>query len=286
MAQSLYVVATPLGNLEDLSPRARRVLQETDWIACEDTRRSGRLLEHLGVDRQGRPLISYHEHNEEERTPQLLRRLQDGQSGALVSDAGTPLLSDPGYRLVRACRQAGIEVVPIPGPSAAVAALSVSGLPCDRFLFAGFPPPKATAQRRFFEELAAQEVLLIFYLSPHKLASTLKRMREVLGERRAFLARELTKLHETHYLGTLGDIIGSLQAETPRGEYTLLVEGASGAGESEPHLDAEAYVEGLQRLRGLSRADAVRQAAQELGIPRGRLYRKVHRRKKNVPSDV
>ncbi|HSR52278.1 MAG TPA: 16S rRNA (cytidine(1402)-2'-O)-methyltransferase [Acidobacteriota bacterium] len=277
MTATLYVVATPLGNLDDLSPRARQTLRDADWIACEDTRRSGRLLEHLGIARHGRPLISYHEHNERERTPALLERLRQGESGALISDAGTPLVSDPGYRLVRTCRQEGIAVLPVPGPSAALAALSVCGLPGPHFLFAGFPPPKASAQERFLQELAEDTALLIFYLSPHKLRATLKRIRRTMGNREAFLARELTKMHETHYFGRLDDILGQTEKETARGEYTLVVEGAPQDQEQECPLDVEAYVEGLQSLRGLSRKDAVRRAAEELGVSRNDLYRQVHR---------
>ena len=261
----LYIVATPLGNLEDLSPRAVRILSEADWIACEDTRHTRKLLTHFGIRT---PTTSYHEHNESEKAPRLVEKLKGGERGALVSDAGTPLVSDPGYRLVRLCRQKGVEVLPVPGPSAGLAALSVSGLPSDSFCFAGFPPRRAAAQREWLNSWSDSTSTLVFYLSPHILKATLKRIQESLGDRPAFLAREMTKLHETHYSGRLSELAEQVEGEKPRGEYTLAVEGiASGKGNSKAtRLDAAAYVEGLMSRYGLKRREAAARAAQELGL--------------------
>ena len=216
----LFVVATPLGNLEDLSPRAARVLAEVDLVACEDTRRTRKLLNHFQIST---PTTSYHEHNERAKAARLVADLDSGKDLALVSDAGTPLLSDPGYRLVRLCQEKKIPVIPIPGPSAAVAALSVSGLPTHRFAFAGFLPRRASACRKELRRLASQDMTLIFYLSPHGLQSTLRRIVEILGNREAFLIREMTKVYETAHFGPLEEILAALGDGSPRGEYTLVV---------------------------------------------------------------
>ena len=218
----LFVVATPLGNLEDLSQRAARVLAEVDLIACEDTRHTGKLLQHLGVRT---PTTSYHEHNERSKAPKLVAELKSGKDVALVSDAGTPLLSDPGYRLVQSCRLEKISVIPIPGPSAAVAALSVAGLPTDRFLFAGFLPSRRAAAKKELARLSSLEMTLVFYVSPHRLQGTLRQMLEVLGNRNAFLIREMTKIYESGCHGTLQEILETVQSRSPRGEYTLVVQG-------------------------------------------------------------
>ncbi len=267
---ALFVVATPLGNLEDLSPRALRTLREADLVACEDTRRTGRLLSHFGVST---PLISFHEHNEETRAQSVLKALREGKSVALVSDAGTPLISDPGYSLVRVCRQAGFPVIPIPGPCAAVAALSACGLPTDRFLFVGFPARKASALRRQLEELAGLDCTLVFYLSPHRLGATLSEFARQFPERDACLFREMTKIHETCHCGTLAEIAATLEKETPRGEYTLAVAGGSEALPATPKgLDVAAYVAGLQSRRGVSRSEAIKLAAVHLGLSRREVY--------------
>jgi len=220
---TLYVVATPIGNLEDVSLRALRVLREVDLVAAEDTRHVRKLLDHYGIRKR---VVSYHEHNERTRTPQLLAALRSGRSVALVSDAGTPALSDPGYPLVRACAEAQIPVVPVPGPSAAVAALVVSGLPTDRFLFLGFPPRRRPARRRFFEEVRDGRATLVLFESPHRLADCLEDALAVLGDRRAAVCRELTKLHEEVRRGTLSELVSWARQAAPRGEVTVVVEGA------------------------------------------------------------
>ncbi len=283
-AGRLYVVATPIGNLGDLSPRAREILAQVDWIACEDTRHSAKLLGHFGI---ATSTISYHEHNEQQRAPQLLDRLRMGQSGALISDAGTPLISDPGFCLVRLCRQQGISVTAIPGPSAAISALSISGLPCTRFCFAGFLPRKEGEIRRFLGTLRTRDATLVFYLSPHRLRHTLQLILEELGPRQAFLARELSKLHEETWWSDLAHMAEAVGKRAPRGEYTLVVEGPSADSVEEPagpSLDAAAYLEGLRALRGLSRKDALQRAAQDLQLPRNRLYRLLLRDEKSEPK--
>ena len=261
------MVATPLGNLDDLSPRARQTLQRVDLIACEDTRRTGKLLSRLGIKTA---LISYHEHNEVARTAILLNRLEQGIQVALVSDAGTPLVSDPGYRLVHACRTKGVPVKPVPGPAAAVAALSISGLPTHRFLFAGFLPAKSS---RSWAWLAQVPATVVFYLSPHRLGKELARLESTFGSRQAFLVREMTKLHETVYWGDLASIANQVSSGRPRGEYTLVLEGSQGANLDQ--LNLRAYVRGLELVAGLDRKTAIKQVARELGLPKRDLYRKV-----------
>jgi 16S rRNA (cytidine1402-2'-O)-methyltransferase len=268
---TLYVVATPLGNLEDLSPRSARVLREVDLIACEDTRRTRKLLQHLDIRV---PTLSYQEHNEASRANQLIGRLQEGAQVALVSDAGTPLLSDPGYRLVRLCRQTGVAVIPIPGPSAAVAALSVAGLPTDRFLFVGFLPRRPGFRREQLDRLAGIEATLVFYVAPHVLLETLEAVLEAVGNREAFLIREMTKLYESSYPGRLEEIIDCVRREVPQGEYTLVV----GPPESRPaearsRVDAGAYAAGLVWARRLSRKEAIQAASRDLGVPKRTVYR-------------
>lgn len=269
----LYVVATPLGNLEDLSPRAAKILGEVDLIACEDTRHTRKLLNHFAIHT---PTTSYHEHNEDAKAPALMIQLQEGKRIALVSDAGTPLLSDPGYRLVQACRENEIPVYPVPGPSAATAALSVSGLPAHRFLFIGFLPRRAALQRAMLEQVSQQDSTLLFYISPHGLLPTLKRIVEILGNRRAFLIREMTKLHETHYFGRLKEVLTTLEQEPARGEYTLVLEGqTSQENPVTSQLDGAAYVAGLIETRGLTQKEAIKQATQELGLSRREIYDQV-----------
>ena len=267
---TLHVLATPLGHLGDLSPRAREVLASVDLIACEDTRHSGRLLAGFAIRT---PTISYHEHNETSQARTLLNRLRRGRNIALISNAGTPLVSDPGYRLVNLCRRNSIPVSPVPGPSAAIAALSVSGLPTDRFLFAGFLSRQSGSMRRELKALKALKATLILYVAPHRLASTLEMAREVLGDRHACLAREMTKIHESFYQGTLSEI-GSRAGSRPKGEYTLVIEGAASQPPAALDLDLEAYVGGLMQVRGLTRTQAVRSAARALGLRRREVYRR------------
>jgi 16S rRNA (cytidine1402-2'-O)-methyltransferase len=222
MAGTLYVVSTPIGNLGDLSARAREVLGQVDTIACEDTRRTGALLRHLGLERR---LVSLHEHNERRRAPSLVEQLACGASVALVSDAGTPLLSDPGYFLIREAIEGGIPVIPVPGASAALAALVVSGLPPYPFTFAGFPPPKAGRRRRFYENLARLGHTAVVYESPHRILKSLDDAIEAYGEDQpASLSRELTKLYEETLRGPLAEIRARL-AERPavKGELVLVL---------------------------------------------------------------
>lgn len=267
----LFVVATPIGNLQDFSPRGVETLKQVERIACEDTRHTGRLLHHFGIPT---PTISYHEHNEEERTSQLIGWLLQGDSVALVSDAGTPLISDPGYRLIRAARTAGVPVLAVPGPNAAIAALSISGLPSDSFLFLGFPPNQKRALESSLEVLRPSSATLIWYLSPHRLKPTLECFLQVLGNRCALLVREMTKLYENSHWGPLEEILQEIEAEPARGEYTVVLEGAPQGEGMTPQIDVEAYLEGLMKLRGLSRSAAAAQAARELKLPRRDLYRR------------
>jgi len=267
----LRVVATPIGNLADLTPRAREALATADVVAAEDTRHTAQLLRHLGLER---PLVSLHEHNEGARVPALIARLQAGENVALVSDAGTPLLSDPGAGLVGAAVAAGLRVTPLPGASALLAALCVAGLPAERFSFEGFLPAKVMARRQTLEALAGETRTLVFYEAPHRIVETLADAAAAFGkERQAAVARELTKLHETIYRGTLGELaaLAPNEANLARGEIVLLVSGHRPA-EGADTLPAEA----LRWLRLLlphlapSRASAV--VAEGLGLRRQAVY--------------
>lgn len=267
-AGTLYVVATPIGNLADMSHRATSTLQCVDLIAAEDTRQTGRLCSHFSIDT---PMAAYHEHNEVQQTPVLLDRLLKGDDVALVSDAGSPLISDPGYRLVAAARDALLTVVPIPGPCAAIAALSVAGLACHHFHFEGFLPGKSGTRRNRLQKLRAMPDTLIFYESIHRHEDMLQDLCEVLGgERRAVLARELTKLHETIYRNTLQEIREWVAANPHRqkGEFVILVEGAA---EGEADARAEHVLELLSEQ--LSPGQAAELAAKITGVPRNRLYK-------------
>lgn len=276
----LFVVATPLGNLEDLSPRAVRVLREVALIACEDTRRTAKLL-HAHALRT--PTTSYFEHNERAKGEQVLAALRAGHDVALVSDAGTPGISDPGYRLVRDARRAGLAVIPVPGPSAAVTALSVSGLPSDRFLFVGFLPARAGARRRALEELRGVPWTLVLYESPLRATATLSDLRDVLGDRDAFLCREATKLHEEYIAGRLSELAALLRGrERVRGEIVLVVAGAGSAARGSAAGDettaaAEAPEALYARLvaLGRTRREAVKEVARTLGLPAREVYARV-----------
>ena len=221
---TLYLVGTPIGNVEDLSPRARRVLEAVDVLAAEDTRHTGRLLDRFGLKR---PMVSYHDHNKDGRTPDLVARLQSGASVAVVSDAGSPGISDPAFTLVRAAVQAGVPVVPVPGPSSALCALEVSGLPTDRFAFEGFLPRKSGRRRARIEELRADPRTLIFFESPHRLQAALEDLLAVLGDRPASVSRELTKKFEETRRGSLRELLAWVEDHPPRGEFVLVVGGAS-----------------------------------------------------------
>ncbi len=220
----LYVVATPIGNLEDVTLRALRTLGEVEAIACEDTRQTMKLLARHGIRKR---LISYYRPRENQRLPEILRLLESGRDVALVSDSGTPGISDPGFPLLREALRVGIRIVPIPGPCAATAALSAAGLPTHRFIFLGFPPPKRTARRKFLAALAKEEGTMVFYLPARKLVEFLGDIVEVLGDRTIVVARELTKFHEEFVRGKAGAIREGLKTKEPRGEVTVLVGGAS-----------------------------------------------------------
>jgi 16S rRNA (cytidine1402-2'-O)-methyltransferase len=269
-AGTLYIVATPIGNLEDMTPRALRTLSEADLIAVEDTRHSGRLLRHFGI---GTKTEAIHEHNERNQVPRLVEILKDGKSIAFITDAGTPLVSDPGFHLVRAARQAGIRVVPVPGACAAIAALSAAGLPSDRFVFEGFPPAKSAARRAVFEKLREESRTLIFYESPHRILESLKDMTGVFGPgREAVLARELTKRFETMHAGTLEELLewAGRDADQQLGEFVILIHGA-------PRAEREVVDEETVRvlkilLDELPVSQAAALAARITGLKKNKLY--------------
>ncbi|WP_444999394.1 16S rRNA (cytidine(1402)-2'-O)-methyltransferase [Halomonas mongoliensis] len=261
---SLYVVATPIGNLEDLSPRAARLLGEVAVVAAEDTRHTGRLLRHLGLSV---PMLSLHEHNEAARVEQLDARLAAGESIALVSDAGTPLISDPGFVLVRELRARGRRIVPVPGACALVAALSAAGLPTDRFTFQGFLPAKGAGRRARLEALAAREETLVFYESPHRIRDTLADLATVVGERRLVLARELTKTFETFLEGSAGELLARMEVDPDqaRGEFVVMVAGAAPREEDEASVvEGEALLAALL-AEGVGVKQAASVAARVLG---------------------
>lgn len=267
MTGTLFVVATPIGNLEDISPRALRVLAEVDVIAAEDTRHSSSLLRHFGV---GTRAVALHEHNEARQVPQLLGRLQEGASVAVISDAGTPLVSDPGFALVRAAHAADIPVVAVPGPSAVLAALCVSGLPTDRFVFEGFLPARASARRSRLGNLADEQRTMVFFEAPHRISASLEDMCQVFGPQRpAALARELTKLHEEVISSSLGELLTWLTEhdDRRRGEFAVVVGGGEAAA---PDRDVDRLLRPLVRELGVKRAARI--AAEVTGAPRNRLY--------------
>jgi 16S rRNA (cytidine1402-2'-O)-methyltransferase len=269
-AGTLYIVATPIGNLEDMTPRALRTLSEADLIAVEDTRHSAKLLRHFGV---GTKTEAIHEHNERSQVPRLVEILKGGKSIAFITDAGTPLVSDPGFHLVRAARQAGIRVVPVPGACAAIAALSAAGLPSDRFVFEGFPPAKSAARRAVFEKLREESRTLIFYESPHRILESLKDMTEVFEPgREAVLARELTKRFETMHAGSLEELLewAGRDADQQLGEFVILIHGA-------PRAEREVVDEETVRvlkilLDELPVSQAAALAARITGLKKNKLY--------------
>jgi len=266
---TLYVVATPIGNLADLSPRAQEVLRSVAAICAEDTRHTGQLLSHFGISK---PLVALHDHNEEAMSQRVVARLQGGESLAVVSDAGTPLVSDPGFRLVRAARAAGIKVSPVPGACAAIAALSVAGLPSDRFVFEGFLPAKAAARRDRLQRLASETGTLVFYESSHRIAESLADMAMAFGaERPAVVARELTKLFETVLDGSLAQLLATVQADDNqrKGEFVVMVQGA---GDDEAAKVAEGRRLYARLNEHLPPSTAAKLAAELSGAPRKALY--------------
>lgn len=275
-AGCLYLVATPIGNLEDITLRALRILKEVDQIACEDTRHTQKLLSHYNIRKS---LVSYHEHNEMTRAPELVVAMEDGARIALVSDAGMPLVSDPGYRLVTLCLRHRVPVIPIPGPSALLAALSASGLPNEEFLFAGFLPARSGERRRALERLRIEDRTVILYEAPHRIEEALSDAREILGDRPACLAREVTKLHEEFRRGSLSELSSSLTEKPARGEITLLIapfpyeERAAQRDTSESLAER---VDELIRQAKLDRKEALKLAARERGLSKRAAYQALH----------
>jgi 16S rRNA (cytidine1402-2'-O)-methyltransferase len=274
MSGYLYLVATPIGNLEDITHRALRILREADQIACEDTRHTRKLLDHYGISK---PLTSYHEHNEAARAQELVERLLAGASVALVSDAGMPLVSDPGYRVVAAAIAAGIAVIPIPGPSALVAALAASGLPTESFYFGGFLPAKSGQRVRALEALREHPSTLIFYEAPHRILAALADVEAVLGPRHVAIARELTKIHEEFLRGPVAEVRATLESRSAaKGEITLLI-GKAEAPPADPTSIEEA-VEASERA-GLTRMDAIKEVARKRGLSKREVYKQMQRKK-------
>jgi 16S rRNA (cytidine1402-2'-O)-methyltransferase len=271
----LYLVATPIGNLEDITLRALRILKEVDQIACEDTRHTLKLLNHYEIQK---PLVSYHEHNELTRAPELVLAMEEGATVALVSDAGMPLVSDPGHRLVTLAIRHQIPVVPIPGPSAVVAALAASGLPNEEFLFLGFLPARTGERRRALEHLRIEDRTLIFYEAPHRIAETIADALEILGDRPACLAREVTKIHEEFRREKLSRLVETLEAHPAKGEITLLI-GAQDPASASARVDTSqslaARVDELMHQAKLDRKEALKLAAKERGITKRDAYRQL-----------
>ena len=267
LAAGLYVVATPIGNLRDITLRALDVLAQADLVLCEDTRVTGKLLHASGISAK---LERHDEHAAERARPKAMAALAEGKRVALVSDAGTPLISDPGYRLVREVAAEGHAVFPVPGASALVAGLSAAGLPTDRFLFVGFPPPKSAARRTFLADLAGIRATLVFYEGGSRLADSLADMAAVLGEREAVVCRELTKLYETIYRGPLSTLAADPRLDAPKGEIVILVEAGRETEATAEDADA-ALADALTRLKP---ADAAAEVAKALGLSRRDLYRR------------
>ena len=271
-AGTLYLVATPIGNLADITHRALDVLNKVALIACEDTRHTRKLLQHYGIDTR---TISYHEHNEQDRARQLVELLREGKDVAIVSDAGTPAISDPGFRLVRAAIESEVTIVPVPGPSALISALTAAGLPTDEFYFAGFLPPRSNARRTKLSELKSIPATLIFYEAPHRLAETLKHAYETLGERKAVVARELTKLHEEIRRGRLSELAVHYSNEEPRGEIVLLIDRNVLDNDSRTTTESIASLVDQLERDGLDHRAALKKAARELGLSRAEAYRRL-----------
>ena len=271
----LYLVATPIGNLADITHRAIDVLNSVEVIACEDTRHTRKLLQHYGIATR---TVSYHEHNEQERARQLIELLREGKDVAVVSDAGTPSISDPGYRLVRAAIENEVQVVPVPGPSALISALVAAGLPTDEFFFGGFLPARSNARRTRLNELRSVPGTLIFYEAPHRLAETLRDALEALGERDAVVARELTKLHEEIRRGRLSELAEHYSTQEPRGEIVLLIDRTIlETADQKARTDSQTMASLVDQFErdGLDHRAALKKAARELGLSRAEAYRRL-----------
>ncbi|WBY63601.1 MAG: Ribosomal RNA small subunit methyltransferase I [Thermocaproicibacter melissae] len=273
MSGKLVLVGTPIGNLSDFSPRAIEALSQADFIAAEDTRVTMKLLNHFGIKK---PLVSYYEHNKTERGPVLCKRMENGETCALVTDAGMPAISDPGELLVKQCAERGIPVTVVPGPSAVVTALAVSGLPTGRFTFEGFLSVNKKNRRKHLEEIRDERRTMVFYEAPHKLAATLADLLAVLGNRRIALVRELTKIHEEVIRTTLAEAAERYADGSARGEFVLVVEGAEKKDEPKSEEDAVALARSYL-AEGLSASEAAKRAASETGRKKGEIYRELIR---------
>ncbi|MGB0034931.1 MAG: 16S rRNA (cytidine(1402)-2'-O)-methyltransferase [Candidatus Acidiferrales bacterium] len=278
-AGCLYVVATPIGNLEDISLRALRILKEADFIACEDTRQTLKLLSNFDIQKR---LVSYHEHNEITRAPEIVIELEQGAQVALVSDAGTPAISDPGHRLVSLCLRHGIKVVPVPGASAFVAALAASGMAIEEFVFIGFLPQRPTERRKALRALATEPRTIAIYEAPHRLLDMLEDALEILGNRPAVVAREVTKVYEEFQRGHIEDLVEHARKKSPRGEITLLIGPPDGhalhadaAANAQNAMPLARRVEEIMKERSVDRKAALKQAARERGITRREAYKQL-----------
>lgn len=272
----LYIVPTPIGNMSDITPRARETLENCDFVAAEDTRVGGKLLMLLGIKKQ---LVSFHEHSPRRVIDSITARIAGGESCALITDAGTPAISDPGEKLVAACAEAGVPVCALPGACAVVTALSASGLPCKRFCFEGFLPEKASERAERISELTREKRIFVVYIAPHDIKQTLAELASAMRSRRAVLAKELTKLHERYFRGTLGDISEAVLALPPeelRGEYVLTVEGMPESDEFWKEMSVPEHVEHYISL-GLSKMDACKQAARDRGVGKGEIYAEINK---------
>lgn len=272
MSGILYIVGTPIGNLGDISPRALKTLGECDFIAAEDTRVTVRLLNHFGIKK---PLVSYHEHNSRNSGEAILEKLLEGQSCALVSDAGMPVISDPGEDLIRLCRSSGIEVTAVPGPSALITALALSGMNAGRFTFEGFLTTAKSNRKKHLLELVSEKRTMVFYEAPHKLAATLKDMFLYLGDRNISIVKEITKIYESAEYTTLSQAEEKYRGQKPKGEYVLIVEGACEEAKDTPSLSFAANLARELRESGLSASDASKAAAAKTGVKKGDIYKEL-----------
>lgn len=277
-AGCLHLVATPIGNLEDITLRALRILKEADLIACEDTRQTQKLLNHYEIRKK---MVSYHEHNEMTRAPELVIEMEQGAKVALVTDAGMPAISDPGHHLITLCLRHKIPVVPVPGATALVAALAASGMPTDEFLFLGFLPNRSTDRRKALKPLSGENRTLVFYEAPHRLREMLTDARQILGNRPAVVAREVTKLHEEFARGTLDELAAEFTRREPRGEITVLIgaPNVNTAAVPPPSLSLPQRVEEIMRAQGMDQKAALKQAAREMGIKKREAYQRMLREK-------